>query len=391
MMHEFLAAHRADLLARCRTKVAQRPTRSATDAQLEHGIPLFLEQLIRTLEVEQSLQPMHSREISGPSGGMKPFHSEIGTTAAKHGKALFNLGYTIDQVVHDYGDLCQSIGDLAVERNEPFEISEFRTLNRCLDNGIADAVTEFIYERDASISHRQELALNERLGMFAHELRNQVFTASLALTAIKLGNVGVNGATGAVLERTLLGLKTLINRSLTEVRMTAGMPVQHTLFSLFDFIAEVRLAASLEAQMTDCAFMVAAVDTTLAIDADRDLMQSAVANLLQNAFKFTHAHSEVQLNAYASGDRILIDVKDRCGGLKLDDLERLFLPFTQGVNDKRGVGLGLSIARRSVEANGGTLSVRDIPGFGCVFTIDLPRHTLVADSESVSLLPDTIH
>jgi signal transduction histidine kinase len=388
MMHEFLAAHRTELLARCRAKVAQRPARSATTAQLEHGISLFLEQLIRTLQVEQTLQPMHSREISGPSGGMKPFHSEIGTTAAKHGKELFNLGYTIDQVVHDYGDLCQSIGDLAVKLNIPFEISEFRTLNRCLDNGIADAVTEFNYERDASMLNLQELALNERLGIFAHELRNQLSTASLALAAIKLGNVGVHGATGAVLERTLIGLKTLINRSLTEVRMTAGMPVQHSLFSLNGFIGEVRLAASLEAQSLDRVFTVAAVDPRLAIDADRDLMLSAVTNLLQNAFKFTRAHSEVQLNAYAAGNRILIDVKDHCGGLPAGDVERLFLPFTQSVDDQRGVGLGLSIARRSIEANGGMLSVRDIPGFGCVFTADLPRHVLDADgaeTEAIAL------
>jgi signal transduction histidine kinase len=391
MMHEFLARHRVDLIARCRDKVAQRPTRSPTAAQLEHGIPLFLEQLIRTLKVEQSADPMHSQEISGPSGGVKPFRSEIGTTAAKHGKDLFNLGYTIDQVVHDYGDLCQSIGDLAVELNEPFEIDEFRTLNRCLDNGIADAVTEFNYERDASISVRQEAALNERLSMFAHELRNHLSTASLAFAAIKLGNVGVNGATGAVLERTLLGLKALINRSLTEVRITAGMPVQHNLFSLSDFVGELRLSASLESQSLGCTFSVGTVDPQLAIDADRDLMLSAVSNLLHNAFKFTHAHTEVQLNAYAAGDRILIDVKDHCGGLPLGDVERLFLPFIQRVDDFRGVGLGLSIARRSVETNGGIVSVRDIPGFGCVFTIDMPRHILGGEAATnVDLTPGAI-
>ena len=76
------------------------------------------------------------------------------------------------------------------------------------------------------------------------------------------------------------------------------------------------------------------------------------------------------------GDRILIEVEDKCGGLPPGELEKMFLPFTQSGADRTGLGLGLSISRRSVEANEGTLNVRDIPGSGCVFTIDLPRHPM---------------
>lgn len=76
----------------------------------------------------------------------------------------------------------------------------------------------------------------------------------------------------------------------------------------------------------------------------------------------------------------MIDVEDHCGGLPIDDAENMLLPFTQDNQDKSGLGLGLSIARRSVQANEGTLSARNIPGTGCVFTIDLPRHALVASS-----------
>jgi signal transduction histidine kinase len=381
MMHEFLTANRLELIDRCRAKVALRPARQATEQQLEHGIPLFLEQLIETLRMERTAEPMRSREISGPSGGGKPYLSEIGKTAAEHGRELLQLGFTIDQVVHDYGDLCQSISDLAVERQEPFEIDEFRTLNRCLDNGIADAVTEFSYRRDFIIADKQSLALNERLGIFAHEMRNFLSTATLAYSAIKVGNVGVNGATGAALERSLVGLQSVIHRSLSEVRITAGLPVQYTLFSLADFITEVRHSASLEAQFRKCVLKVAVVDPKLALDADRDLIFSAVSNLLQNAFKFTHNGTEVTLTAYATADRILIDIRDQCGGLPVGDAAKMFMPFTQADADKSGLGLGLSIAQRSIEANDGSLSVRNMPGSGCVFTIDLPRH-LMAEAES---------
>ena len=102
--------------------------------------------------------------------------------------------------------------------------------------------------------------------------------------------------------------------------------------------------------------------------------------MLQNAFKFTHPHTEVLLNVYAVADRIRIDVCDNCGGLPLGLADKLFLPFVQAGADKSGLGLGLSICRRSVAANDGVLSVRDVPGFGCIFTIDLPRHRLTTAS-----------
>ena len=82
------------------------------------------------------------------------------------------------------------------------------------------------------------------------------------------------------------------------------------------------------------------------------------------------------LSVVAAGDRILIEVEDECGGLPSGDVERIFLPYTQSGANKTGLGLGLPFSRRSVEASNGTLTARDIPGSGCVFTIDLPRQSL---------------
>ena len=375
MLHEFLSANRPELIARCRVKVAARSLPGNPERELEHGITVFLDQLIKTLQVEQSSTPMRSRKVSGPSGGA-PALSEMGETAAQHGRELLQHGFTIDEVVHDYGDLCQAVTDLAFEQGAPIEIDEFRTLNRCLDNAIAVAVMEFGYQRDFVVADKQADELNERLGFFAHELRNLLATATLAVAVIKEGNVGLSGATGAVLDRSLVGLRNLIDRSLAEVRMKAGLPVEHQLFSLADFITEIKMSASLEAQIHDCMLIVSIVDPRLAVAGDHDLLMSAVGNLLQNAFKFTKPDSEVTLNAYAAADRILIDVEDNCGGLPSGDAERMFRPFIQSDTNKSGLGLGLSIARRSVEVNGGILSVRDIPGSGCIFTIDLPRQVL---------------
>jgi hypothetical protein len=199
MMHDFLANNHSELVERCRAKVARRPLREATAQQLQNGVPKFLDQLIRTLRAEQKSPATDSRKISGPAGGGGS-PSEIGKSAAQHGRELLNLGFSIDQVVHDYGDICQAITDLAYERDAPFSVDEFRTLNRCLDNAIADAVTEFSYQRDFTVADRQAIEMNERLGFFAHELRNSLQTATLAFTASKTGNLNLSGATGAVLE-----------------------------------------------------------------------------------------------------------------------------------------------------------------------------------------------
>jgi len=96
MLHEFLTANRDELVNRCRRKVARRPIPTATALELEHGIPLFLDQLIVALRKEL---------LSGPRDGSSRLPNEIGTTAGKHGDEFFRMGFNVDQVVHDYGDL----------------------------------------------------------------------------------------------------------------------------------------------------------------------------------------------------------------------------------------------------------------------------------------------
>jgi signal transduction histidine kinase len=375
-MHSFLSNNRDELIARCKAKVAQRPQRVATPPQLTHGIPMFLEQLIRTLLAEEAGDDAGGKRISGPAGGDGADLSQIGITATAHGQELMELGYTVDQVVHDYGDLCQSITDLAVERNAPFSVDQFRTLNRCLDNAIADAVTEFSAHREVSMSRRQSDGEAERLGVLVHELRNLLQTSMLAFRVLESGTVPISGSTGALMKRSLSGLSGLLDRTLGEVRAEAGAAELARPFSLAAFIADAKSIALLGATARGCAFEVPDVDPGLAIAGHRDHLLAALVNLLQNAFKFTHSHTVVALHAHAGAEHVSIDIEDHCGGLPAGFSEKMFSPFTQGSIDKSGLGLGLSIARRTAEAEGGSLTVRDVPGIGCVFTLRLPRHSM---------------
>ena len=374
MLYKFLTENRDELIRRCRAKVAKRPAAQASNVELQYGIPLFLEQLIKTLQHENACSFWESHNRSGESPpGPGATGSEIGKSAAKHGRELLRRGLTVDQVVHDYGDLCQAVTELAVEQNAPIAVGEFHTLNRCLDNAIADAVTEYTRRRDLAVSDQGNQAMNERLGSLAHELRDLLNSAMLAQKVVKSGKVAVAGATGALLDRSLEKMRDLIDRSLAEVRLESGLLTQKERISLGEFIDEVQVAAAMEAETKGLGLTVEPVEQGLAVDADRHMLSSAVSNLLQNALKFTHPHGHISLKTHATADRVLIEIEDECGGLPPGKADELFQPFMQRAADRTGIGLGLSISNRGIEANGGGLHVRDLPGKGCIFTIDLPR------------------
>jgi signal transduction histidine kinase len=189
---------------------------------------------------------------------------------------------------------------------------------------------------------------------------------------LKLGRVGVSGSTSSVLARSLSRLSEIVTRSLALVRLESPTWKRERV-SVLEFVHEVEIDASLEASARGIELRVAPAPGGVDIEVDRHILAAAVANLLQNAFKFTRAGGHVSLRTSATADRVLMDVEDKCGGLPPGKIEGLFQPFSQRGADRTGLGLGLSIAQRGVEANGGVIRVRDLPGSGCVFTIDLPR------------------
>jgi signal transduction histidine kinase len=260
-----------------------------------------------------------------------------------------------------------------VETNAPISTDDFRTLNRCLDEAIASAVTR--YERESQQSHSDKATErdHERVGFLVHELRNLVNTALVAFEVLKSGNVGVGGSTGRVLNRSLLGLRDLIARSLDDVRLKSATK-NRTRIAVSDFIEEIGMAATLDADARGLALIVAPVQRELAIEADPQVLTAVVGNLVQNALKFTRPHSTVTLSVRASADRVLIDVRDECGGLPGQvEGKDLLASFEQRAADRSGLGIGLAFSRWGAEASGGRLYARNLPPMGCVFTVDLPR------------------
>lgn len=357
MLFQFISENRSELIRRTRSKVLARSSPRATPEEIETGVPLFLTQFTDLLSA--------TRESSEGTTDT-PQTPAIAQSAARHGSELLRHGFTIAQVVHDYGDICQAVTELASERKEKFTTSEFHLLNLCLDNAIADAVTEYSRQREQDIAGEEV----KRLGSLAHELRNLISTGTLAFEILSGGMVSIGGSTGGVLKRALAGLRDLVDRSLAEVRL-ASEHQHRTRVVLSQFIEEIEMSASLGAKAKNITLSVAHVQLGLAVDADRELLGSAVSKLLQNAYKFTGVGGRVWLRAHAKTDRIFIEVEDECGGLAPGQAEDLFRLFERrGNTDKPG--LGLAFSRESVDAHGGEIRVANTPGKGCIFTIELP-------------------
>jgi signal transduction histidine kinase len=354
MLDDFLVTNRDTIIALARARVAERSHSGPADVELSHGVPVFLDQLGRALREARASDVID--------------HEQIGKTAARHGGELLQMGLSIGQVVRGYGDVCQVITELAIRLNAPLAGDEFQTLNLCLDDAIAEAVTEYSNQSESSIRERN----TEHLGVLAHELRNFLNTATLAFDSIQSGHVAPGGSTAAVLKRSLRGLRNVIDRSLAEVRLDAGVEVRESIL-VAEFVEEVEIGAAMDAQARGQRLDVSFVERTLSVEGDRHILSAALSNLLQNAFKFTPRGGRISLRTTATAERVVFEVEDECGGLPPGKIEELFQPFEQRGGDRSGIGLGLSISRKAAATNGGKISVRDLPDKGCIFALDLPR------------------
>jgi signal transduction histidine kinase len=278
------------------------------------------------------------------------------------------------------GDICQAITEIAIEENAPITTDEFKTLNRCLDTAAAEAVAEHarITAESRSVDEM------ERSGHIAHETRDLLSTAILAYQTLKRGTVAIDGSTGAVLGRSLMSLRDLVDATLSEARIAANQRRRERV-SVTPFLTEIAIAGALHAHERGLQFTFESGHPAWAVTADPQLLASAVTNLLNNAFKYTVDGGRVVLRATATDNaRLLIDVEDECGGFPESDGDPFQSFGTQRSGDRTGLGLGLSIARKAVRAHGGEIHIRNLPGQGCVFTIEMP---LAAQGELPSARP----
>jgi signal transduction histidine kinase len=376
---EVLKTNEKAILARCEGKSSALAGERRVSKTPTGGLSIFLNQLIQVLEhahvdeahlevdsdaMTKAANDSDERAIAAAPGC--PYDVEVEKSAGALGKDFHRLGYTLSHVVHAYGAICQVVTEIAIEQNVAIRTEEFRVLNRCLDAAIAGAVTVFHAEVE-DVSSRE----TQNLGVLAHELGNALAIITTSLRLIKSGTVGFGGSVGQVMERALKRQQQLIDRSLVEVRMRTDPEVRKEDISFFQLIDHVIISADAEARLKSQVFDVE-IEPGLKIEADQYLLFSAVSALLQNAVKHTNTGGLIRIRAHGSGNLAVIEIEDQRRGVGHASANEAFQSFEQRYRNHDEAGLGLTVARRAVELNDGTIDVRNLPGNGCIFRINLP-------------------
>jgi K+-sensing histidine kinase KdpD len=246
-----------------------------------------------------------------------------------------------------------------------------------------DSEREQRHEAEVSARAREEV-----LGVVAHDLRNPIHL--LGSTAELLADPQLEPSERpdlrAAAKRAVRQMDRLIGDLLDTVRLQAG-----SLSLQVRDVKASRLLRQAEATFRQIAadkgvhFEVDPPSEELTLHADEDRASQVLGNLLGNAFKFTPAGGRVTLAMSRSNGEAQFHVSDTGPGLSQEQIGQLFQRFWQGrPGDRRGVGLGLTIARGIVEAHGGRVWVDSSPGKGSTFNFTLPLAPSPAKTELAS-------
>jgi signal transduction histidine kinase len=351
MLYEFLEQHEAEVLALAEEKTLKLAGPLLSTDELKMALPLFYKNLIEYLKF--------TKENSTSE--------KIIQDASDHARELLRLNYTLSHVVHSYGAMCQAVTEFAQRKQEPISTVEFNDLNMCLDIAIAAAVSEFQFLNVQAIEAREV----QHLGILAHELRNALSRAVMAHEMIKQGLVGTGGSTARVLGENLLTMRNLIDRSLSDIRMRADPELYIENFKLSTLIDQIIVTAQDELKKKNQTVS-ADINLHIELETDRQLLLSAIANLIQNALKYSKVGGRIIVRAATAGPNIVVEVEDECGGIPPEMLKKLFKPFSSGGLDQSGMGLGLTIIQRAVSLIQGKISNHNMPGKGCAFRMEIP-------------------
>jgi signal transduction histidine kinase len=354
-LHDTLAAHRDRVMQRWVALVQGTITpESMPPVELIDHLPKFLDEIIAALRVE--------------AGVALDAALDRAETATGHGEQRLRLGFSLDAVVREYGALRDAIIATALEVGGPITFTELQCVFSSTITGIARAVSEYAHQRDAE----QQRVHNEHVAFIAHELRNPLSSAMTAHEVLQHQNlIPPDSRAGAALGRGLQIMRELIDHALDVARTASGVELHREPIRLGELLAEAELAANGDAEGRDITLAIH-IERDVTIEADRRLLRSALGNVVRNAVKYTAPATRVEIRSRVDGKHVVIEVEDRCGGLPPGKLDTAFAPFVRLTHREPGFGLGLAIAKQSVDAHSGTIRVQNLPGKGCIFVIELP-------------------
>jgi signal transduction histidine kinase len=228
-------------------------------------------------------------------------------------------------------------------------------------------------------ARRATWARDQVLGIVAHDLRSPLGAIVYGAESLQRQSRSRNDAASEQGVETLAKIRSsarrmsrLIDDLLDVARMEAGQlslqPGPQSAESLLREAVEVARPQAGEVQL-----LLDEPGTLPPVLADRDRLLQVLSNLLGNALKFTPPGGQVRAGARAEGEQVRFYVSDTGLGIAPEALEHIFDRFWQlDRKDRRGAGLGLSIAKGLVEAHGGRIQVETELGRGSTFSFTVP-------------------
>lgn len=288
------------------------------------------------------------------------------SAAGSHGVERLSIGFRIDRVVLEYLLVAKLVLEVAYAHEVVPTVSELLTLLEAVGDGAAIAANEYIRRREADLLHRE----SEHAAFLAHEVRNSLASARFAFDLLRRREFADPAPLVTIIDAGLRQAGARIDDALAGARVRGGIVSPVRVFPRL-MLDEIAAQLKPQAQASQIEILVDAPHD-LTAQADARLLRSALENLASNGVKFSRQGGTVSLRALTHGENLLFEVADSCGGLDESAMDRLFRPFVQAGEERTGFGLGLAIARECAETQGGALTVANVPGHGCIFTVRLP-------------------
>ncbi|MBB4215214.1 hypothetical protein FHT79_002383 [Rhizobium sp. BK212] len=243
--------------------------------------------------------------------------------------------------------------------------------------GRKDEVTALAHDFDSTAARLQELqeAQQRLFHDVSHELRSPLSRLQAAVGVLRQTPAKLGGMLDRM-DREVERLDLLVGEVLTLARLTAGSSSSLKVQSLdvIDLLNEILGDAAFEAQARGVS-ITTSVDGVFLAEVEGELIYRALENVVRNAVKYTAEHSRITVSCASTAERLTILVADQGPGVRRDELERIFQPFSRG-NDaapRGGYGLGLAITRQAIERHGGRVYASLPAAGGLAITLEIPR------------------
>src|SRR5512140_989059 len=227
-LHELLTSRSEEVMQRWQRSVqGTLAPQSMPRVELRDHLPEFLQEIVGALRKDSGL------DSAVPQAALV-------TTAEGHGEQRLRLGFSLDSVVREYGAMRDAIVAMANDFGVRMSFDDLQVVFDCMITGIARAVSQYSYERDAELLRHA----NEHFAFIAHELRNPL---SSAMTAVQLlraqGHLPVQSRVVAALERGLQRTSELIEQTLKIARFASGIELRRASTTLRVLFEDVELDA----------------------------------------------------------------------------------------------------------------------------------------------------